>query len=121
MKLSEIRWQLWVAGAGYAAVFVIAAMLIAARRVAELNDPVGATGGMYAFGEMLMYIFIAGLFLIPTAFLIYTMARYENFYTGYTKVLLGLGASAPVCLGMFAFGQSIMPESLNSFCFLRLI
>lgn len=121
MKISDTRVQLWIVGAGYAAVFVIAAVLILARHLAELNDPAGASGGMYAFGELLMYIFLACLFMVPTALLIWVAARFEAIYTGYSKFLLGLGISAPVCLGIFMFGQSYLAESFNFFCFSRLL
>jgi hypothetical protein len=121
MKLSDIRSQVWLIGAGYAAVFAIAAILIFVRHMAELNDPAGASGGMYAFGELLMYIFIACLFMIPTALLIWFVAGMEAVYTGYSKFLLGLGVSAPVCLGILFFGRSNLAESLNNFCFVRLM
>lgn len=121
MRLSDTRAQLWIVAAGYAGVFAAAAFLIFARHMAELADPAGAGGGMYAFGELLMYIFIGCLFMIPTAFLIWVVAKFEAVSTGYSKFLVGLGVSAPVCLGMFVLGQSYLAESVNSFCIYRLV
>ena len=106
---------------GYAAVFAAAALLILARHLAEMNDPVGAAGGMYAFGELLMYFFLACLFMIPTVFLIWVMAKFEAVSTGYAKFLVGLGVSAPVCLGVLVFGQNYLANGVNFFCMYRLL
>ena len=63
---------MWFVGLGYAAVFVIAAVLILARYLQEHfhRAEVAAAGGMYAFGDLLLGIFIASLFMIPTVFLV---------------------------------------------------
>ncbi len=121
MRLSDTRVQLWIIGIAYAAVFAVAALLILVRHLAELRDPAGAAGGMYAFGELLMYFFLACMFMIPTVFLIWVMAKFEAASTGYAKFLVGLGVSAPVCLGILVFGQSYFAESVNFFCMYRLL
>ncbi len=122
MKPLSWRTQLWLIGLGYAAVLAIAAVLLFARHLQELNNAadVAAAGGMWAGGDLLLDIFIAGLFMIPTVFLVWVMAKFEALYTTYSQVLLGLSLSAPVCLGLFSLGVSRVGETLINFCLYRL-
>jgi len=93
---------------GYAAVFVVAAVLLLGRYLQELTHPadVVAYSGMFAFGDLLLGIFIACLFMIPTVFLVWVMAKYESAYTTYSQLLVGLSLSAPVCLSLFVLGNN---------------
>lgn len=115
------RAQLWLIALAYAAVFVIAATLLYERHLQELKYPAEASGGMWAAGDLLLDIFIACLFMVPTAFLIWVTARFEAFYTPYSKFLLGLSLSAPVCLSVLYLGGKHVGESLINLCLYRLI
>ena len=105
----------------YAAVFVVAATLLYARHLQELRYPAEASGGMWAGGDLLLYIFIACLFMVPTVFLIWITARFEAFFTAYSKFLLGLSLSAPVCLSVLFLGENRVGQSLITLCLYRLI
>jgi hypothetical protein len=113
--------QLWLIAGGYAAVLTISAGLVGVRYLQEISHPadVAASGGMYAFGDLILAIFIACLFMIPTFFLLRVMARSEALYTTYSQLLLGISLSAPVCLSLLSFPKS-MPESLGILCQYRL-
>ena len=76
---------------------------------------------MWAGGDLLLYIFIACLFMVPTVFLIWVTARFEAFYTPYSKFLLGLSLSAPVCLSVLFLGEKHVGQSLIILCLYRLI
>ena len=76
---------------------------------------------MWAAGDLLLDIFIACLFMVPTAFLIWVAAKIETFYTPYSKILLGLSLSAPVCLSVLFLGEKHVGESLINLCLYRLI
>lgn len=123
--MNPISWrtQRWFIAAGYAAVFVIATGLVLARYLLYITHPadVAAAGGMYAAGDIFLAIFIAGLFMVPTAFLVWAVAKFETFYTRYSQVLLGLSLSAPVCLSVFHFGGNHVPQSLSLLCLCRLL
>lgn len=108
---------------GYAAVFVVAAGLIFSRYLLERSRAaeVSAAGGMWAAGDLFLGIFIAGLFMIPTIFLVWVMARSEAIYTTYSQLLLGLGLSAPVCLGLFVLGNNHVSGNLKVVCLCRLV
>jgi hypothetical protein len=69
----------------------------------------------------LLLIFIAGLFMIPTVFLIWVIARFESVYAAYSQFLLGLSLSAPVCLSVFLLSESQVAQTLGSLCLFRLL
>ena len=106
---------------GYAAVSAVAAGLLFVRHLQELKYPAEASGGMWAFGDLFLWIFIACLFTVPTALLIWITAKYEAFYTAYSKFLLGLSLSAPVCLAVLNLGGNHAGESLMNLCMYRLM
>lgn len=120
MKPKSFRAQLGFVALGYAAVLMIAAALLLARYLQERMNPADAAGGMWAFGDLLLGIFIVCLFMIPTFFLVWVMAKVEAVYTTYSQLLLGIALSAPVCLGLSVLGKNHISENLASFCFCRL-
>jgi hypothetical protein len=115
------RAQLWLVAFGYAAVFVVGAILIYGRHLQELKYPVEASGGMWAAGDALLGIFIGCLFMIPTAFLIWVIARFESFYAAYSQFLLGVSLSAPLCLSVLLLGEGQTAQSLGVLCLYRLL
>lgn len=123
MKTISLRTQLWSIVLGYAAALAVAAELLHQRHVQELNHPadVAAASGMYAAGDALLDIFIACLFLVPTVFLVWVIARFETFYTAYSQLLLLLSLTAPVCLILLACAGKLVPESVSVSCLYRLL
>ena len=113
--------QLGLVGLGYAAVSAFAAALLFVRHLQELKYPAEASGGMWAAGDAFLYIFIACLFMVPTFFLIWITAKFEVFYTAYSKFLLGLSLSAPVCLSVFYLGENHVGQTLLNICLFRLL
>jgi len=113
--------QLGAVAVGYAAVLVVAASLLYMRHLQELQYPAEASGGMWAAGDALLYVFIACLFMVPTVFLIWVTAKFEAFYTAYSKFLLGLSLSAPVCLSVFLLGENRVGERLINLSLYRLM
>jgi hypothetical protein len=122
MEPISSRTQLRFVGFGYAAAFAVAAVLILARYLLEHfhRAEVSAAGGMYAFGDLMLAIFIVCLFMIPTAFLVWVMAKYEGAYTTYSQLLVGVSLSAPVCLCLFVLNENHVGQSLHTVCALRL-
>jgi hypothetical protein len=95
--------------------------LLFGRHLQELQYPAEASGGMWAAGDAFLMIFIACLFMVPTVFLIWVTAKFEAFYTAYSKFLLGVSLSAPVCLGVLYFGENHVGQSLINLCLYRLM
>ena len=121
MKYLSSQAQLWLVALGYAAVFAVGAIILYGRYLQELMYPAEASGGMWAAGDALLLIFIVCLFMIPTVFLIWVIARFESVYAAYSQFLLGLSLSAPVCLSVFLLGESQVVQSLGSLCLYRLL
>jgi hypothetical protein len=120
VKYLSSRAQLWLVALGYAAVFAVGAAILYGRHLQELKYPDEASGGMWAAGDALLWIFIACLFMIPTIFLIWVIARFESVYAAHSQLLLGLSLSAPVSLGLVTLGQNHLAQSVGVFCLFRL-
>src|SRR6266702_8418765 len=98
MEWTSRRTQLVCVAVGYAAVFAIAALLIVQRYLQYLNHPddVAAYGGMYAGGDLLLEVFICGMLLVMTFFLVLVIRGSENACSIYSQILLGLSLTAPL-------------------------
>ena len=105
----------------YAAIVVVAAAALYLRHLVDLQDAAAASGGMAAFGDTILYLFIGCLFLVPTVFLIWTIAKFEALYTAYSRFLFGLSLSAPVCLSVLLFGGNYVAQSLSWLCLYRVL
>jgi len=100
----------WVAGA-YAAVAAVSAALICERYMAYVRHPddAAAYSGMWAGGDLLLEVFIAGMLLVVSFFLVIAIFKYETAYTTYSKILVALSLTAPASVGLMAIpavGQS---------------
>jgi hypothetical protein len=121
VQITSWRFQIKLIALGYAVVSVVAAALLFGRHLQELKYPADASGGMWAFGDALLYIFIAFLFMVPTGFLIWATAQFESWYMGYSIFLLGLSLSSPVCLIVLNAGGNHVGEGVINICFSRLM
>jgi hypothetical protein len=103
MKPIPWRVQLGAVAAGYAMVFLVGAALVFERHIQYVNNPADAAsyGAMYAFGDLLLGLFIGGLFLVPTLLLVLVIRKSETAYTRYSQTVLGFSLTAPICLGIF--------------------
>ena len=102
---------------GYAAVLAVAAVLIVVRYFQYVNHPadVAAYGGMYAGGDLMLEVFIGGMLMVMTFFLVLVIYKSEPAYTIYSKVLLGLSLTAPLSVGLIAIpavnqGMNVLGE-----------
>jgi hypothetical protein len=116
MKPFSLRVQLGLVALGYVGVLVYSADMVFQRYLQEVSDPISdaASSGMYAFADWLMTIFIFFLFMIPSAFLLWVIRTFEGTYTKYSKVLLALSITAPVCLGLLCLGDLLHGKALLS-------
>ena len=109
-------------GTGYAVVLPFAAVVLYKRHAWEAahSAEVIASSGMYAAGDMMLYLFITFLFLIPTIFPVRVISKFEVPATVYSKTLLVIGLTAPLCLGILFLGHERVPN-LSAYCFFRLL
>jgi hypothetical protein len=103
MKAVPLRVHLILVAAGYVAVLAIAAVLVFVRHMQVLNHPEeAAASGMYAAGDWMLEILIGCMLLVPTFFLVLVIRHSEALYNRYSKILLGLSLTAPLCLGVLS-------------------
>lgn len=104
MSAPVSRVHLSVVAVGYVAVLLVSVGLVYMRHLQYIKHApdVDASGGMWAFGDLMLELFIAGLFLIPTLLLAFFIRQSETAYTRYSRVLLGIAFTAPICIGAMA-------------------
>jgi hypothetical protein len=123
MKSIPLRTQLVLVAAFYAVVFAIAVLLVYVRHLQYVYYPEAvASGGMYAAGDWMLEIFIGCMLLVPTFVLVLVIRKSEHLYAVYSKILVGLSLTAPICLGVLsipAVNQGTM--LLGWICLARLL
>jgi hypothetical protein len=97
------RVQLSVVAFGYAAVLLVSAALVFMRylQYVKYASEADASGGMWAFGDWMLELFIAGLFLAPTLLLAFFIRKSETAYVRYSQTLLGIALTAPISIAAF--------------------
>ena len=107
---AKLRWV----QAAYGLVLAVSVFLVVSRYLQYRwhADDANLYSGMWAGGDMVLGVFIFCLFLVPTLFLVLVIRDSEPLYTRYAKVLLGLGLSAPLSLGLIAIPEVNQGQSL---------
>lgn len=127
--MKRIPWniQLTLVGCGYFLVLIIAAALVVMRYVAYATHPADAAayGGMWAGGDLILELFIVGMFLFVTFFLVLVIAKSETAYTIYSRALVGISLTAPLSVAMISIpavnrGDFILSNILGYACLFRL-
>lgn len=113
-------YKLGVVLGGYAAALLVAwaAYYVLARRSQD------ASGGMQAFGDLLLLIGLFGVFaLVPTAVGLYLLRPFEKFWTVFSIASLALAATGPVAalmMGRFQKSSGAV-SALGFFGLLRVL
>jgi len=121
--MNSIPWrvQLGIVATGYVAVVLLAVLLIYDRHMLYVNHPAeaAAAGGMYAGGDLILSLFIACLFFVPTFLLVLVIRKSETASIKYAKVLLGLSLTLPVCFVGALPAVNQANSFLGDFCIYR--
>ena len=98
------RMQLMLVACGYALALGLAGVLILQRYLQYVDHPadVAAYSGMYAGGDLILELFITGMLLVVSFFLVLVIFRFETAYTVYSKVVLAISVTAPVSVAVIA-------------------
>lgn len=123
--MRAIPWpvQLGLVACCYGAVLTLATVLIVERYLQYARHPedVAASSGMYAFGDLMLEMFIAGALLVPTILLVLVIAKSETAFATYSKILLAFSLSAPLSFGLLLIpAVSSGPGLLGYVCLYRL-
>ena len=111
MTSLPLRAQLGIIAAVYAAVLAVSAILVYMRYLQYVRHPedVAAAGGMYAFGDSMLAMFIVCMLLVPTFLLAMVARQSESLSIGYSKAMLCVSLTLPLSAGIIAIpavGQS---------------
>lgn len=98
--------------AGYLVAFVLASIAVAVH-VAFTSGPVAqASSGMYAFGDVLLFVAVFGTVgLLPTGLGLVFLRPYRLFWLILTGVGVVIAATGVMALALFAIGRTAMPPS----------
>jgi hypothetical protein len=108
--MQPIPWrvQLGIVAAAYAAAILATAALLVVRHMQYLNDPANAVGGMFAFGDLLLAVFIAGMFFAATLLLVLVIRKSEPAYTRYSQVMFAISLTAPACFAIMSPALTVL-------------
>jgi len=111
MNTIPLRAQLGIVAAVYAAVLAVSAILAFMRYMQYVRHPddVAAAGGMYAFGDAMLAMFIVCMLLVPTFLLAMVVRQAEGLSISYAKAMLFVSLTLPLSAGIIAIpavGQS---------------
>ncbi len=99
-----------VAG-GYVAAF-LAASAVVAIRMATSGPDAQAAGGMYAFGDSIVFVAVfAALALLPTGAALYFLRPYRRFWIVLSLLCLAVAVTGLTAAILFAVGRHAMPPS----------
>jgi hypothetical protein len=109
--------------AGYGAVSLVAAILLYYQHLQHLRElqVIAAMGppSFHPFSDWLLALLIGGLFLIPTVLLVLTVRESETAYTLYSRILLLLSITLPVCLLLTSLLPLLGIDFLFMLCLFR--
>jgi hypothetical protein len=100
-------YKLGMVLAGYAvALLVTFAICTVLALVRHADSPRDASGGMQAFGDMLLFLGLFGfLALFPTTLALYFLRPFEKFWNVFSAASLALAATGPVAALMMGRAQ----------------
>ncbi len=112
--------QIQLIAFGYASLLIYAAYEWYVRHLAELQNPIDAQGGMWAFGDELLSYYLFFLFLVPTVPLLRLMSKSDSVYNTYARFALAFALTAPLSALLLACNISKVSAALGEAALLRL-
>ena len=100
-----------VAG-GYVAAFLAASAAVAIR-MATSGPEAQAAGGMYAFGDSIVFVAVFGvLALLPTGAALYFLRSYRQFWTVLSRLCLAVAVTGLAAVILYVAGRHASPSHL---------
>ena len=86
---------------GYALALAAAFAVSAVSALLAPNDPAQASGGMQAFGDLILFVGVFGvLALVPTALALWFLRAFPTFWLALSIAALALAATGPIAAAM---------------------
>jgi hypothetical protein len=101
-----------VAG-GYVAAFLAASAAVAIRVASTSGPEAQAAGGMYAFGDSVIFVAVFGVVaLVPTGGALYFLRPYRRFWMVLSLLCLVVAVTGLTAAILYAVGRHAAPSSL---------
>jgi hypothetical protein len=101
-----------VVAGGYVAAFLAASAAVAIRMAATSGPDAQASGGMYAFGDSVVFVAVFGvLALVPTGAALYFLRPYRRFWMVLSRLCLAVAVTGLTAVILFAVGRHATPPS----------
>lgn len=100
-----------VVGAGYVVAIILASMAVALHVLVSGPDA-QAAGGMYAFGDSVLFVAVFGVAaLLPTGAALFFLRPYRAFWYAISGLGLIVAVTSFVAVGLYAFGRHAAESS----------
>jgi hypothetical protein len=110
-----------VVAGGYVAAFLAASAAVAIRMATTRGDP-QAAGGMYAFGDSVVFVAVFGvLALVPTGGALYFLRPYRRFWMVLSLLCLAVAVTGLTAAILFAVGRHATPSPLATWAGLSVL
>jgi len=94
---------------GYSAAFTLASFLVYLRQMAVSPADLAGSPGMYAFGDMTLFLAVFTLVaMLPTGFLLYFLRPFEKLWLVLSGFALAIAITAPVGVILSAMTMNLM-------------
>src|SRR5260221_5215624 len=98
---------------GYVAAYLVASAALTLRMATTSGPDAQASGGMYAFGDSVVFFAVFGLLaLVPTGGVLYVLRPYRRFWMVLSLVCLAVAVTGPGAAILFAVGRHAPPSAL---------
>src|SRR5689334_3038774 len=102
--------KITVIAGGYVAALLAASAAVAIRMATTSGPEAQAAGGMYAFGDSIVFVAVFGLLaLVPTGGALYFLRPYRRFWVVLSLLCLAVAVTGLTAAIVFAVGRQAPP------------
>jgi hypothetical protein len=102
-----------VVAVGYLAALLIGFAAVAIHLAITSGPDAQASSGMYAFGDVLLFMAVSGVAaLVPTGAALFFLRPYRRFWTVISAFGLGVAVTGLIAAALFALGTDVAPSPL---------
>jgi hypothetical protein len=108
--------------AGYVAAALIASAVVAIHVAATSGPESQASGGMYAFGDAILFLGVFGVCaLVPTGAVLFFLRRYRRFWTVLSTLGVAIALTGITAAALYAFGRHAATSPLATLASLSVL
>jgi hypothetical protein len=107
---------------GYLAAYLVASAALALRMATTNGPDAQASGGMYAFGDSVVFVAVFGvLALVPTGGALVVLRPYRRFWMVLSLLCLAVAVTGPASVILYAAGRHAPPSALATWVALSVL